>query len=144
MIVLPIFEPSITPNPCTNVNKPEFTKLTSITVVALLLCITIVTNAPTPTARSRFDVNFSSTERILFPAAIFIPSLIISIPYRNIPIPPKRLVTIKNHDMSFPVEPATEEANTRVGIVIIINITIGRKFFFLIVSYIFYHLLVFY
>jgi hypothetical protein len=96
--------------------------------VALLLCITMVIKAPTATARKRFEVNFSSTERILLPAAIFIPSLIISIPYKNIPIPPKRLVTIKNQDISFPDDPAAEDARRKDGTAISKQIVIGNEF----------------
>ena len=88
----------------------------------------MVTKAPTPTARSRFEVSFSRTERILLPAAIFIPSLIISIPYKNIPIPPKRLVTIKNQDISFPDDPAAEDARRKDGAAISKQIIIGNEF----------------
>ena len=61
--------------------------------------MTMVTKAPTVTARNLLEVNFSRIFRMLFPAVIFIPSLIISMPYRNIPIPPNKPVAIKNNEM---------------------------------------------
>ena len=77
--------------------------------------MTMVTNAPTPTARKRFDVSFSRIDRILLPAATFIPSLIISIPYRNMPRPPNKLVIIKNTEISLPLEAAGDNAKVAVG-----------------------------
>ena len=75
-----MLEPSITPRAWTKLSSPEFTKLTSITVVALLLWMIMVIKAPTNTAMKRLEVSFFNIARILFPAVIFIPSLIISIP----------------------------------------------------------------
>ena len=44
--VVPIFAPMITPIACLSVISPEFTKPTTITVVADELCITAVTTSP--------------------------------------------------------------------------------------------------
>ena len=55
---------------------PEFTKPTTMTVVAEDDWITAVTAAPTPTPRKRFFVSRSRICFIFSPAAAFKPSLI--------------------------------------------------------------------
>ena len=94
-------------------------------------CSSCTGAAPTPTAKKRFEVSFSKTERILLPAAIFIPSLIISIPYKNIPKPPNKLVNIKNIETSFGLEPADEDAISKEGIAPKIIIDVSNIFFIL-------------
>ena len=84
-MVVPMLAPIITPAACINVISPAFTKLTTITVVALELWITAVTIVPTstpiylllvtlsnilfsfsPAAFSKCVQNFRSFEYIIF------------------------------------------------------------------------------
>lgn len=81
--VVPIFAPIITPIDCSNVNKPAFTKLTTMTVVAEDDWISAVINMPVNTPVTRFVVIAVRIFLSLSPANFCKPSLIIFIPYRN-------------------------------------------------------------
>jgi len=89
VMVVPMAAPSRTGMVCLNCSSPAFTKLTSMTEVALLLCITVVTMVPIPAPTSRFRVTFPRMERNLSPADCCMPSLMVCIPKRNKPRPPK-------------------------------------------------------
>ena len=88
VIVVPIFAPKIMEIACGNVIKPALTNPITITVVALLLCKTAVTNAPANTPMIGFFVSNPKIYRIRSPAAFCKPSLIISIPNKNNANPP--------------------------------------------------------
>jgi len=94
VIVVPIFAPIITPTACGSPIRPALTKPTTITVVALELCITAVTTAPRITPIKMFLVKSSIIFFILDPATFSNDSPIRFIPYKNRPRPPKRLITI--------------------------------------------------
>ena len=66
--VVPILAPSMTPMACVSVIKPASTKLTSITVAALELWITLVTMAPTPQPTKRLLDTIARIWRIFLPA----------------------------------------------------------------------------
>ncbi len=91
VIVVPIFAPKITPDACIRFISPEFTKLTTITVVALEDWMIAVNTIPTIIPINRFLVKNSSMLRIFAPAAFSSPSLIIFIPYRKNPSPPSSI-----------------------------------------------------
>ena len=101
VIVVPILAPMITPTACTSVIRPAFTKPTTITVVAELLCIIAVTPAPTRIPISRFRVRNSSRCFILSPADFCRPSAMTFIPYKNIPRPPAKRNSISICSMIF-------------------------------------------
>ena len=88
VIVVPIFAPRITPVACIRFISPEFTKLTTITVVALEDCMIAVNIRPTIIPTKRFLVKNSKIPLILAPAAFSSPSLISFIPNKNKPSPP--------------------------------------------------------
>ena len=91
VIVVPIFAPMMIHTACRKVIIPEFTKPTTMTVVAEEDWITAVITAPTATPRNRFAVSLSRIRFILLPAAASRPELIICMPYRNRASPPIRL-----------------------------------------------------
>ena len=86
--VVPMFAPIMIPIAWESFMIPEFTKPTTITVVADEDWITAVTPAPSSTALNGFDVRLSKI-RSNFPPDIFSrPPPITLIPYRNIARPP--------------------------------------------------------
>ena len=86
--VVPMFAPMMIPIAWESFMIPEFTKPTTITVVADEDWITAVTPAPSSTALNGFDVRLSKI-RSNFPPDIFSrPPPITLIPYRNIARPP--------------------------------------------------------
>ena len=80
VIVVPILAPMITPTVFSKAIRPEFTKPTSITVVADDDWIIAVIRAPTRTPLKVLEVSFSRICFILSPATASRPSLIICIP----------------------------------------------------------------
>ena len=80
VIVVPMFAPMMIHTAWRSVIMPEFTKPTTMTVVAEEDWITAVMPAPTRTPRKRFAVSFSRICFIRFPAAASRPELIICIP----------------------------------------------------------------
>ena len=80
VIVVPILAPIIIPAACAKLISPALTKPTTITVVALLLWITIVTIAPIATPIRRLLVTFSRIDFKPSPAAFSSPSPINFIP----------------------------------------------------------------
>jgi len=78
----------ITPMDSTSVISPAFTKLTTITVVAEEDWIMVVTRNPVNTPKTRLAVMAERMERSLAPATRWRASLMIFIPYRNIPSEP--------------------------------------------------------
>ena len=78
--VVPIFAPIIMPTACDSRIMPELTKPTTITVVAEDDWMTAVTPAPSSTAFTGFDVNFSRILSSLPPDALERPSPIRCIP----------------------------------------------------------------
>ena len=89
-IVAPILAPIIMPTVCERVIRPEFTKPTSITVVADDDWISAVIKVPIITPLNVVEVNFSISLFIFSPAAASRPLLIRFIPNKNIPRPPRR------------------------------------------------------
>ena len=88
--VVPIFAPIITPTACSSFIIPEFTKPTTITVVADEDWITAVTPAPSSTAVIGLDVAFSRKDSIFPLEAFDNPCPITCIPYKNMAIPPRK------------------------------------------------------
>ena len=86
--------PMITPIAWFSCIIPAFTKPTTITVVALELWITPVTNTPTKTAINLFLVRSSIIFFSLSPAAFCKPFPIKFIPYKNKPKPASNPNTI--------------------------------------------------
>ena len=98
VIVVPILAPMITPTACDNFMIPEFTKPTTITVVAEDDWITAVTPAPKSTAFIGFEVRFSRIFSSFPPETFARPSHIAFIPYKNNARPPIN-VNILNKSM---------------------------------------------
>ncbi|MPN08667.1 hypothetical protein SDC9_155952 [bioreactor metagenome] len=93
--VVPILAPIMTPTDCDSFMMPEFTKPTTITVVAEELCITAVTSIPINTPLIGDEVSFS---RIFSrrPPSVFSSAVpIICIPKRKNASPQIRLNTLK-------------------------------------------------
>ena len=67
--VVPIFAPIITPTACVRVSSPAFTKLTTITVVALEDWMIAVMLRPVSTLLKGFDVMAARKDLSLSPAA---------------------------------------------------------------------------
>ena len=88
VIVVPTLAPMIIPTAWDNFMIPEFTKPTTITVVAEDDWITAVTPAPSNTALIGFDVSFSRIFSSLPPETLVRPSPITFIPYKNRARPP--------------------------------------------------------
>ena len=78
--VVPMLAPMITPMACRSAMRPEFTKPTTITVVAEDDCITEVIPNPVRTPLKGFEVILESRVRSLLPAAFCNPELIKFIP----------------------------------------------------------------
>ena len=92
-----MFAPKIIPIACVNDKISAFTKLTTITVVALEDWIIEVTKSPVRTAVTRFPEIMLNKFWSLFPAPFWIPLLSKSIPKSksaNAPINPKAAETI--------------------------------------------------
>ena len=81
--VVPILAPIITPIDCERLNRPAFTKLTTITVVAEEDWIRAVIRTPVKTPVTLLVVIAVRILRRRSPANFCKPSLIIFIPYRN-------------------------------------------------------------
>ena len=67
--VVPMLAPIITPMALVSAIKPAFTKLTSISVVAVEDCTRAVTTIPVSTHLKRFEVIDARNERIESPAS---------------------------------------------------------------------------
>ena len=96
VIVVPILAPIITPIAWGKLIIPALTNPTTITVVALLLCITIVTTIPTKTPIITLLVSSSIILLSFDPADFWSPSPIRFIPYKNRPRPPIIPIAISN------------------------------------------------
>ena len=81
--VVPMLAPMMTPIDCANVIKPAFTKLTTITVVALDDWMRAVMRIPVSTPITRFFVMAAKILRKRSPAYFSRPSDIVFIPKRN-------------------------------------------------------------
>ena len=81
--VVPMLAPMMTPIDCTNVIRPAFTKLTTITVVALDDWMSAVMRIPVSTPITRFFVMAAKIPRRRSPANFSRPSDIVFIPKRN-------------------------------------------------------------
>ena len=88
VMVVPILAPIIMPMDCLSVIMPEFTKPTTITVVAEELCITAVTPIPVIKALSLLPVSLPKSPLRLPPARLSRDSPIKFIPKRNKHKPP--------------------------------------------------------
>ena len=97
VIVVPMFAPMMTPTAWVRFRIPAFTKPTTMTVVAPLLCRIAVIRAPSPTARSRLSVTILRNLFSLLPADFCMPSPIMLMPYRNIPRPPRKLKILSRY-----------------------------------------------
>ena len=78
--VVPMLAPIMTPTACERDRRLAFTKLTTITVVALEDWIKAVIKSPVSTLLKGLDVIDARMERILSPAAFWSPSLMRVIP----------------------------------------------------------------
>ena len=94
--VVPMFAPKIMPTDCCKVMSPALTKLTSMTVVALDDCMMEVMIKPVKTPAMRRLVTVESIDFIRSPAAICSDSLMIFIPKRKRPSPPKMVMLTLN------------------------------------------------
>ena len=90
VIVVPILAPRITEMPCFKVISPALTNPITMTVVALLLCITAVAMVPARTPIPGFTVRIPRIFFIFSPAAFCSDSLIMFIPKIKIASPPSR------------------------------------------------------
>ena len=81
--VVPMFAPMMTPIDCASVINPAFTKLTTITVVALDDWMSAVIRIPVRTPITRFFVIAAKILRRRSPANFSRPSDIVFIPKRN-------------------------------------------------------------
>lgn len=88
VIVVPILAPIITPIACDSLIIPEFTKPTTITVVADDDWITAVTKAPSMMALKGLEVIFSRIRSRRLPDSFSRPCPIAFIPNRNSASPP--------------------------------------------------------
>ena len=100
VIVVPMFAPIITQTAFSSFINPALTNPTVITVVADEDWMSAVINAPTPTPKKRFVINFSRIVFILLPAASSNPLDIIVIPYKNKAKPPSN-ANILDNSISF-------------------------------------------
>ena len=94
VMVVPMFAPNSTPTDSRTVIMPAFTKLTSVTVTAELDCKTTVTNVPVIAPRPVLRVSLPSSVRMEAPLPLRMPSLMVRMPKRNNPRPP-RMVKMK-------------------------------------------------
>ena len=92
---VPMLAPMMTPTEFSSVRIPEFTKPTTITVVAELLWMMPVTSVPRSTPFTGLEVIFSSTWRKRPPACFSSALPMIFIPYKNRATPPRNLKTEK-------------------------------------------------
>ena len=92
--VVPMFAPRMMPQALFSAMRPEFTKVTAMTVAVLEDWITAVKNSPTRRPVRRLWVQVSRMLRSFAPATFSIPWLIMYIPAINRPRPPKRLTSI--------------------------------------------------
>ena len=99
--VVPMLAPMMMPTAWVSFIIPEFTKPTTITVVADDDWITAVTAAPKPTALSGFEVSVSKIFSILPPETFSRPSPITFIPYKNRASPPSKVKILKKSIISF-------------------------------------------
>ena len=81
--VVPMFAPMMTPIDCASVISPAFTKLTTITVVALDDWISAVISTPVSTPITRFFVITARILRRRSPANFSRPSDMVFMPKRN-------------------------------------------------------------
>ena len=95
VIVVPTLAPIIIPIACDSFMIPEFTKPTTMTVVADEDWITAVTKAPSSTALIGFEVSRSKILSSLPPDIFVSPSPIVFIPYKNRARPPSIVRTSK-------------------------------------------------
>ena len=93
--VVPMFEPKSTPIVCESSISPEFTRPTSITVVADEDCMAIVIPAPRTRHFTGFDVIALSVFSSRPPAILSRPDDMTCIPYRKKVSPPKRVINEK-------------------------------------------------
>ena len=80
VIVVPMFAPMMTPTAWVRFKIPAFTKPTTMTVVAPLLCRIAVIRAPRPTARSLLSVTILRNLFSLLPADFCMPSPMMLMP----------------------------------------------------------------
>ena len=95
VIVVPILAPIMIPTACVSFMMPEFTKPTTITVVAEDDWITAVTHMPRSTAFHLLEVRFSRICSSFPPDTLASPSPITCIPYRNMARPPSNVNMLK-------------------------------------------------
>ena len=99
--VVPILAPIMTVIDSASDNNPAFTKLTTITVVALDDRMMEVMATPVNTPITRFLVMLAKMVRILSPATFCKASLIMVIPKRNKPNDPHVFRKSKNEDLKY-------------------------------------------
>ena len=93
--VVPIFAPIMMPTACVSFIIPEFTKPTTITVVADEDWITAVTHNPRSTAFHLLEVRFSRICSSFPPDTFARPSPMTCIPYKNRASPPSSVNMLK-------------------------------------------------
>ena len=94
--------PMMTPTAWYKLIRPALTKPTTITVVALLLCIIAVTIVPTKAPLSGFVMALSKNDFNREPAAFSSPSPINSIPNKNRASPLNRPSKILMYSIQLP------------------------------------------
>ena len=102
VMVVPIFAPMIMPIACESFIMPEFTKPTTMTVVAEDDWMTAVTPAPKSTANMELDVRRSKSSSNFPPETFSRPLPMTLIPYRNNASPPIN-VNIPKISILFPI-----------------------------------------
>ena len=92
VMVVPMLAPMMMPTACLRVIMPALTKPTTITVVPVELWMMAVTSAPAATDLKILPVMASRAFCSFSPAIFSRAELMVDIPKKNIPRPPKNLM----------------------------------------------------
>ena len=87
--VVPMFAPKTSASPCGKVSRPALTRPMVVIVVALDDCTSSVTRAPQNVPLTGVAAAMLSTVRSAEPASAFRPSVMMAIPIKNRPTPPR-------------------------------------------------------
>ena len=94
-MVVPMFAPSTMLIDCLRLSMPAPIRPTVSTIVAVELCITLVTRVPVSMPSAALWVTFSSMLLRALLELLLRPSPIMSIPYKNMESPPRSEITEK-------------------------------------------------
>ena len=95
VMVVPMFAPSTMLIDCLRFSMPALRRPTVSTIVAVELCITLVTRVPVSMPSTALWVTFSSMLLRALLELLLRPSPIMSIPYKNMESPPRSEITEK-------------------------------------------------